>query len=213
MRRSLTVLTVLLVAGGLTLTGCATKEFVQEQVQASEARTGTKVAEVQTQVETNQAEIGKLDTKTTQMAAKLDELSDTAKDALMRAEEAGKLAKGKFLYEVTLTDEDVQFGFDNCKLTDEAKAALDAFAAKVKAANANAFVEIQGHTDSIGSETYNLKLGYNRAEKVLRYLSMEQGFPLHRMNVISYGEYKPLVEGNDRAARAQNRRVTLVVLE
>jgi len=213
MRRSLTVMTVLLVAGGLTLTGCATKEFVQEQVQASEARTGAKVAEVQTSVEANQAEIGKLEARTTQMAGQLAELSDTAKDALMRAEEAGKLAKGKFLYEVTLTDEDVQFGFDNYKLSDEAKAALDAFAAKVKADNKNAFIEIQGHTDNIGSETYNLKLGYKRAEQVLRYLNMEQGFPLHRMNVISYGEYKSLVEGTDRAARAQNRRVTMVVLE
>jgi outer membrane protein OmpA-like peptidoglycan-associated protein len=42
---------------------------------------------------------------------------------------------------------------------------------------------------------------------------MEQGFPLHRMNIISYGEYKPVADNSNREGRAQNRRVTLVVLE
>ena len=50
-------------------------------------------------------------------------------------------------------------------------------------------------------------------EQVMRYLSMQHGFPLHRMNVISYGEYKPVTDNKGSEARAQNRRVSLVVLE
>ena len=90
---------------------------------------------------------------------------------------------------------------------------LDAFAKKAKSMTGNAYIEIQGHTDNIGSENYNLKLGYKRAEVVMRYLNMEQGLPLFRMNVTSYGEYKPIGDNSTKQGRAENRRVTLVVLE
>jgi outer membrane protein OmpA-like peptidoglycan-associated protein len=204
---------VVLLIAGLTLTGCATKKYVDEAVQSSEGRTDTKVGEVQTSVEQNQKEISNLQAKDKELEAQIAQLSETANDALKRATEAGKLAKGKFVYEIVLTDNDVQFGFDKYTLSDEGKAALDAFAAKVKQKNAGVYIEIQGHTDNIGSEQYNLKLGYKRAEKVMRYLNQEQGFPLHRMNVTSYGEYKPIADNSTREGRAQNRRVALVVME
>ncbi len=197
----------------LALTGCATKKFVNEQVTAAEQRSSTKIGEVQTSVETAQAEISKLHQKDTELDGKIAQMSATAQDALRRAEEAGKLAKGKFLYEVTLTDNDVRFGFNKYELSDEAKAALDGFASKIKSENKNVYVEVQGHTDNVGSEKVNLELGYKRAEQVMRYLSMQHGFPLHKMNVISYGEYKPVVANDTKDNRAQNRRVTLVVLE
>ena len=125
----------------------------------------------------------------------------------------GVLAKGTFLYEVVLTDEAVKFGFDKYTLSDEAKAELDKFANKLKSDNQGVYLEIQGHTDNIGSEKYNLKLGYQRAEQVMEYLKMEHGFPLHRMNVTSYGEYKPIADNSTKEGRAQNRRVALVVLQ
>jgi peptidoglycan-associated lipoprotein len=213
MRKSLTVSLVVLAAAGFGLSGCATKEYVQEQVQTSQKMTEAKIGEVQTSVEANQAEIGKLHQKDDELAGQISKLSDTARDALNRAEEAGKLAKGKFLYEVTLTDDQVHFGFDKFDLSDEAKAALDEFANKIKTENKNVYIEIQGHTDNIGSEKYNLKLGYKRAEQVMRYLNTQDGFALHRMNVISYGEYKPIADNSTKAGRAKNRRVTMVVLE
>ncbi|MCP4898614.1 MAG: OmpA family protein [bacterium] len=205
-------LAVLLIAG-LSLTGCATKTYVDEAVQASEQRDAAKIGEVQTSVEGNQAEISKLHKKDAALEADIKKLSAAAKDALKRAEEAGKLAKGKFVYEITLTDDNVNFGFDKYKVSDEAKAALDGFAAKVKSENKNVYVEIQGHTDNIGTEKYNMKLGYQRAERVMHYLNADHGFALHRMNVISFGELKPVADNKDRAGRSQNRRVTLVVLE
>ena len=213
MRKIVSPALVVLVAAGVSLTGCATKKFVQEQVSASEQRSETKLSEVQTSVEANQKEISDLHAMDATLDKKIAAASETAKEALARAKEAGKLAEGKFLYEVTLTDNDVKFGFDKYKISDEAKAALDAFAAKVKAENKGVYVEIQGHTDNIGSEKYNLELGYKRAEQVMRYLNMEQGFALNRMNVISYGEYKPVAENDTRDGRAQNRRVSLVVLQ
>ncbi len=213
MRKMMSPALVVLLVAGLSLTGCATKTYVQEQVNASEQRTAAKVGEVQNSVESNQKAIGDLETKTAKLEKDVQELSAAAKDALARATEAGKLAKGKFVYEVTLTDNDVKFGFNKTDLTDAAKAALDDFAAKVKSANKNVYIEIQGHTDNIGSEKVNLDLGYKRAYNVLRYLNMEHGFPLNRMNVISYGEMKPIADNGTRDGRAQNRRVTLVVME
>jgi outer membrane protein OmpA-like peptidoglycan-associated protein len=47
----------------------------------------------------------------------------------------------------------------------------------------------------------------------MKYLNTEKGFPLHRMNVTSYGEYKPLADNSTREGRAQNRRVALVLMK
>jgi len=204
------VVVALVVAVGLT--GCATKTYVQQEVAKANQASDTKIGEVQKQVETTQMDVANLKKADAAQSQEIAKLSDTSKEALARAQEAGKLAKGKFLYEVTLTDEAVKFGFNKAELSTEAKAALDAFAARVKGENKNVFVEVQGHTDGVGSEKYNLTLGQERAEEVMRYLN-SQGIPLHRMNVISYGEYKPVADNKKAEGRAQNRRVTLVVLE
>jgi outer membrane protein OmpA-like peptidoglycan-associated protein len=47
----------------------------------------------------------------------------------------------------------------------------------------------------------------------MKYFASEKGFPLHRMNVTSYGEYKPIADNSTREGRAQNRRVALVLLK
>jgi len=213
MRKIVSPALVVLLVATVGLTGCATKKWVDEQISSFGQVTNTKIHEVQDATEQNQKEISELSAKQASLEKDVAKLSETANDALQRAEKAGKLAKGKFLYEVTLTDNDVQFGFDKADLSDSAKAALDAFATKAKSASGNAYVEVQGHTDNIGSEAYNLKLGYKRAEVVMRYLNMEQGIPLFRMNVTSYGEYKPIGDNSTKQGRAENRRVTLVVLE
>jgi peptidoglycan-associated lipoprotein len=213
MRKILSPALVLLLVAAVGLTGCATKKWVNEQVSAFGQVTNTKIHEVQDSVEANQKSISELSAKQAALETEVAKLSDTAKDALMRAEKANKLAKGKFLYEETMAVNDVTFNFNRASLTDDAKAALDAFTAKVRGITQNAYVEIQGHTDNIGSEAYNLKLGEKRAETVMHYLNMELGIPLFRMNATSYGEYKPIADNSTKAGRAANRRVTLVVLE
>ena len=124
-----------------------------------------------------------------------------------------KLAEGKFLYETVLTDDKVKFGFDTSDLSPEAQSAIDEFAGQLKNENKNVYIEIQGHTDSVGSETYNEELGLLRAESVRRYLNQKHGFPLHRINVISYGESAAIADNTSRDGRSQNRRVALVVLQ
>jgi len=184
------------------LTGCATKKYVKKEAGA----VNTRVDEVQGQVEEAQT---RLDTHDQQIGT----ASRTAQEALQRAQEAGKLAEGKFLYETVLTDEKVKFGFDTSDLSPEAKAAVDQFAQQIATENKNVYVEIQGHTDSVGSDTYNEELGLLRAEAVRRYLSQAHKFPLHRINIISYGENAPIADNSSRDGRSQNRRVALVVLQ
>jgi peptidoglycan-associated lipoprotein len=183
-------------------TGCATKKYVKQET----GTVNTRVDEVQGQVEQTQTRLNTHDKQ-------IGEISQTAQDALRRAQEAGKLAEGKFLYETVLTDDKVKFGFDTSDLSPEGQAAIDEFAAKIKQDNKNVYVEIQGHTDNVGSEKYNEELGLLRAESVRRYLNQKQNFPLHRINVISYGESSPVADNKTREGRSQNRRVALVVLD
>lgn len=190
--------------------GCATKKYVNETVKAETQPINTRIDDVEGQVEQTQTNI---DEQGQALRGEIGEVSKTAQDALDRAQAAGKLAEGKFLYETVLTDNEARFGFDSSKLSPEAEAALDQFAAKVKADNKNVYIEIQGHTDATGSESYNQKLGLERAQAVWHYLSQKHGFALHRMNVISYGESEPIADNGTREGRAQNRRVTLVVLQ
>jgi len=213
MKRTVLGMLVAVVVVTLGVSGCATKTYVDEKVSQATTAQNAKIGEVQKQVEAAQQDIANLKKSDAEQNEKLAKLSETAREALDRATEAGKLAKGKFLWEVTLTDNAVKFGFNKSDLSPQAKAALNAFAQQVKAMNKNVFIEIQGHTDNIGSERINLRLGQERADNVMRYLNMEQGIPLNRMSTVSYGEYKPIADNRTAAGRAENRRVTLVVLE
>lgn len=185
--------TIAILAAALTLGGCASKSYVDEQVAAQDA----KVQTLQSQVNQQQTHLTQLD--------------KTAKDALDRATAAGKLAEGKFLYSMVLSDDSVKFGFNGSKLSDEAQQRLLAFADKLKTDNRNVYVEIQGRTDSTGPADLNKKLGRERAEAVRLFLN-QNGVPLNRMSTISYGEDDPIADNSTREGRAQNRCVVLVVM-
>lgn len=204
-RTTVLVLAVL----ALTVSGCATKKYVQEETSAVH----TRVDDVERQVEETQTEIRQTQERTQENERQIGEASKTAQEALDRAQEAGKLAEGKLLYETVLTDDRVRFGFDRAELSDSARSALDEFAQQLKAEyDRDVYIEVQGHTDATGSEDYNLDLGLERAEAVRRYLNREHAIPLHRMSVISYGEAEPIADDSTREGRSQNRRVVLVVL-
>jgi outer membrane protein OmpA-like peptidoglycan-associated protein len=97
-------------------------------------------------------------------------------------------------------------------LPDAAKAQIDDLIAKLKADPRGNYVEIEGHTDSIGNAAVNERLGQARAEAVKRYLYEQHQVPLHKINVISYGKEKPIAPNTTKAGRAQNRRVVIRVL-
>jgi outer membrane protein OmpA-like peptidoglycan-associated protein len=129
-----------------------------------------------------------------------------------RATAAGKLAEGKFLYSMVLSDDSVKFKSGKAVLSPEGEARLNDLASKLKADNKNVYLEIQGHTDSTGSAEANMRLGQERADAVRLFLNM-QGMALNRMSSISYGGTTPVVDNKTKANRAQNRRVVVVVLD
>ena len=135
----------------------------------------------------------------------------TAGEALARANAAHKLAEGKFLYEVVLSDDSMKFPTDEDALSPEAEARLAELTQRLKAETRNVYLEIQGHTDATGDEDYNEQLGEARAEAVRRFLSRD-GIALNRMATISYGEEAPVAPNDTPEGRAQNRRVAIVVL-
>ena len=184
-------------ASAAALSGCATKDFVNQQVSAEDAKVQANQTQVQSSLDQHQAHLSQLD--------------QTTKDALDRATAAGKLAEGKFLYSVVLSDDSVKFPNDSSKLSPEAQQRLQDFADKLKGDNRNVYVEIQGHTDGLGPDSINQRLGEERAEAVRLYMN-QHGVPLNRMATISYGKADPVAPNKTRAGRAQNRRVVLVVM-
>ena len=190
----------------LLLGACATNRSVDERIAQAQAQSNQKIESVATQVET-------LQQKQQETDVKLDQLSQSAQEALKRAQEAGVLAKGKVVFEQTFAEDRVKFKVDKADLSKDATAALDEFAGRVKGLTDQYFIEIQGHTDDTGSEAYNEELGQRRAESVRRYLSREHKLPLNRMSTISYGDSLPVESNKTRAGRAANRRVVIVVLE
>lgn len=100
------------------------------------------------------------------------------------------------------------FTFDNSKVQQEDIASIDAQANYLIKHN-KARIRLEGHTDERGSREYNIALGWRRAKAVARL--MEQlGVPSKQLVIISYGEEKPAVQGEDEAAYQRNRRVRLV---
>jgi outer membrane protein OmpA-like peptidoglycan-associated protein len=96
------------------------------------------------------------------------------------------------------------------KLNAPGEARLRELADKLKASNRAVFIEIQGHTDSIGRADLNELVGLKRAENVRSFL-YKQGIALNRMSTVSLGEFAPVAANLTEAGRAANRRVTLVV--
>ena len=213
-------------AGGST--ACATKKFVTNQV----GQVSTKVdslskslEETQEATKRNEARIGEVDqaTKAAQgsadkaqqsaMAAdsKASGAAESARTAGMKADAVEKATR-KIVYEVALSEDSGNFKFGQSVLPDEAKAKLDEMINKILADPKGSYFEIEGHTDNVGAPEVNKSLGLQRADAVKQYLYEQFRIPLHRMNVISYGEDKPVGDNKTKDGRAQNRRVVIRVL-
>jgi peptidoglycan-associated lipoprotein len=188
------------------LGACASSKSVDQKIADSQAQTNQKIESVASQVED-------LQQKQQQTDIRLDQLSQSAQEALKRAQEAGVLAKGKVVFEQSFSEDRVKFKLDSADLDQNAKTALDEFAGRVKVLGSQYFIEIQGHTDDTGGERHNEDLGQRRADAVRRYLSRQHQLPLARMSTISYGDTLPLESNRTRLGRTANRRVVLVVLE
>jgi len=193
--------------------GCVTKKVWRENV----AQTDTRMQGVESGLETQEKRTTDLATDTDQRITAVKGTAEKAVEigssALTKAEAAEKAAKGKILWTTTLSDDSVKFSFDGDKVPPQAGTILDDLASKVKGLDKAVYLEIEGHTDNIGSDEYNEQLGELRAEAVRNYLAEKGGIPLHAMNIISFGESKPVAGNSTAEGRAQNRRVVVRVLE
>jgi peptidoglycan-associated lipoprotein len=98
----------------------------------------------------------------------------------------------------------VYFDFDSFVVREEFRALVEGHA-KALMANKAKKVVIEGHTDERGGREYNLALGQKRAEAVLKSLAL-MGVGDGQLEAVSYGKERPVAEGHDEAAWAQNRR-------
>ncbi len=207
---------------------CATKKLVRTEVGAVNGKVDTlRTALEETQERTRQAE-----TKTAAVDVKAETAGRSAVDARAAAD-AARLAADRagnattvvdgrvtavetrarrLVYEVTLSEDQGNFLVGHATLPDAAKARLDEVVNQLKADPKGIFIEIEGHTDNVGTTAYNEHLGLERAEVVKRYLYEQHQVPLHKINVISYGENKPVAPNTTRAGRGLNRRVVVRVL-
>jgi peptidoglycan-associated lipoprotein len=219
MRKLLFVIPLVMLGAGST--ACATKKFVRGEV----GQVNTKVQGLSTQLEETQERTKKNEARIAEVDSKADEAGKSASAAQSSADAAKadaakadahaaavESASKKLIYEVVLNEDEGNFKFGKVELPDEAKQKIDEMVSHMKADPKNIFIEIEGHTDNVGSKVYNQTLGLERAEAVKRYLYEAHQVPLHKINVISYGEDKPVSPNNSKDGRAQNRRVVIKVL-
>lgn len=216
--RNMKMATIAGVAGLALLTsvGCVTKKTFRNQV----TKTDGHIQEVETAVEANERRVEDLRASTDRRISELDrntkqalEVGTEAKSSADRAAaDADRALKGRLLWSEALSDDKIKFGLNRTGLSADAKTVLDGLVDRIKSFGKAVYVEIEGHTDSSGDAAYNRALSEERAAAVRTYLK-EQGVPLHAMNVIGYGEEKPVADNSSSDGRARNRRVVVKVLE
>jgi peptidoglycan-associated lipoprotein len=219
-RRIINMLAVGTIVVGTT-TACATKKFVRTEVDA----VGTRVETLSQSIEATQEETRQNGARITQVDAKADQAGLWAKEAQTAATTANTAAMAaaqraeaveastkRLVYEVVISEDQGQFKFGSAALPEAVQQRIDEMIAELKANPRGNFVEIEGHTDSSGDKMVNQRIGEARAEAVKRYLYEAHQVPLHKMNVISWGEDKPVSPNNTRDGRAQNRRVVIRIL-
>jgi len=221
----------------LAISGCATKKYVQNQVNAVnhevsevEAKTNKKIASLSNKQHNDisqvQERIMTVDAKVAANAAAAQQANATASQALQTAQsntqaidanktEITNLANG--MNYTLIEKSDVTFGFNKSNLDKTAQTTLDSVVSKAQTAP-RAVVELLGFTDTIGSKQYNLALSRRRAEAVQRYL-VRNNIPLRGITIVGLGEEKPpaglesdILAQNPNATPRERRRAARRVL-
>ena len=220
MRKSLFAASILALSVAVA-PACATKKFVRGQVGEVNTKVDTlsgSLEETQERTRKNEERIGQVDSKAeaagksaSDARSAADAAASAAKEVNSRVEAVDKYNR-RLVYEVTLSEDQGNFKFGRTELPDEAKARIDEVINQLKADPKGVFIEVEGHTDNVGTKEINERIGLERAEAVKRYIYESHQVPLHKINVISYGEEKPVSPNKTRDGRAQNRRVVIRVL-
>jgi outer membrane protein OmpA-like peptidoglycan-associated protein len=221
---------VTLLGAASLVAGCATKNYVRQNIQPVDAKIDQTNATVGKQG-------GEIDQNTKDIAAnqqKINAVGETAAgadrragDAMNRANAVGQeadqnktdiAAVRKSLsdtvanldnYKVT-SQATVLFKLNQAKLDNDSKAKLDEIANGVGSLK-RYFIAIEGYTDSTGGADYNMELSRRRADAVVQYLAGEKNVDFNHIHTIGFGEAKPADPGKTRDARAKNRRVEVQI--
>ena len=236
LNRHYSLLVVLVLVGMMTLSGCATRKWVRQELGATSTRlegeinqTNTKVTEAGERIDAvdrrAQQGIQAADQKATQAgeaaaaadgkAVNAQRTADTANQAVQQVNTRVTSVENRFNTIDTYTPgptATVTFKNNSSVLSDDAKKSLDDIAGQIGNANNGYMIEIQGFTDDRGSENYNYGLSQRRAESVKRYLVGKNNIQLHRISIVGLGEGNPVAENKTRTGREQNRRVEVRVL-
>ncbi len=161
--------------------------------------------------QTTDARVGPVEANQERMAGQMDELYAVAAEARAEVKQVNERVSALDDYDVQETTS-VTFRVNSAVLSPEAKAQLDALAAK--AVGARAFmIEVAGHTDSTGSDAKNFRLSRDRADAVHQYLAVQHNIPLRRiLTPIGYGKTEAVADNTTREGRTQNRRVDVKMI-
>jgi outer membrane protein OmpA-like peptidoglycan-associated protein len=116
----------------------------------------------------------------------------------------------KSLEQTKIKLNNIYFDFDRFELMQESFVELERIVKFLKD-NQNVNVEISAHTDSKGSDEYNLELSQKRAESVVQYL-ISKGIDSGRLQAKGYGETEPVGDNETEVGRAENRRVEMKII-
>ena len=220
MRKSLFAASILVVSVAVA-PACASKNFVRGQVGEINQKVDTlseSLEETQERTRKNEERIGQVDQKAEAAGKSAADARSAAEAAAASAQQVGtrvdavETAARRLVYEVTLSEDQGNFRFGQTAMPEEAKARIDEVINQLKSDPKGIYIEIEGHTDNVGPSEVNDRIGLERAEAVKRYIYEAHQIPLHKINVISYGEEKPIAPNRTSEGRAQNRRVVIRVL-
>src|ERR1700730_1543472 len=179
---------------------CATKKFVRTSVGEVNDKVdslGRSVEETQERTRKNEGRISEVDQKAQNAANSAQQANGAAADANKAAVDARSAANTvgtkldtfdkasrRLVYEVVLSEDEGNFKFGKAVLPDEIKQRIDQMVSNLKEDPKNVFIEIEGHTDNVGTPVANEKIGLERAQSVERYLYQQHQMPVHKMTVI-----------------------------
>lgn len=167
----------------------------------------TKINAANSQIQAAQGEIRAVDTKAmTAVEGTRTAIGETGK----RVDGLASQFDNRNNYAVS-AENAVLFATNSAKLKPEFHTVLDGVAQKLKQ-DPNAVIVLEGRTDNTGDADYNIKLGQQRLDAVLRYLVIQSDVPIQRIYQLSLGKEKPVADNKTREGREQNRATVVKIL-
>jgi outer membrane protein OmpA-like peptidoglycan-associated protein len=174
------------------------------------AANSTQIKDASAQIQTAQGEIRAVDTKAAGAVTAAEGNRTAIGETGKRVDGLASQFNNRNNYTVS-TENAVLFAFNSAKLQPEFHTILDGVAEKLKA-DPNAVIVLEGRTDSSGDADYNIKLGQQRLDAVLRYLVIQSDVPIQRIYQLSLGKDKPVADNKTKEGREQNRATVVKVL-